>query len=290
MTYNRPTHVDLPPEYDKKATNLYSRMALYFDLYIYNDPENRDDERLYQYLYHIVYMLACKKKFFSGPNMWEYYDKFALYAATKVYTRYINHLEPELRLKSVLNYVKALLNPMRVDWQKEAFNEIIGTEEDPDEFYELQTSMEDSVKSSYCDNEELINDILLVFEHIGDVIRKIVDRTPYRKNPIMKHRLGMSILLTLVNQATLPRVILNKPGEVEYKYSLYKKDKSDKVVLWRLEDKYHNLIQILTAEVKKECSNLVGMVRNDYELSDEDVTAVLMTAYGNVARDDNEEF
>ena len=91
MTYNRPDKVYLPPEYDNKAKNIYTRMALYFDLFIYSDK--RDDTLLYQYLYHIIYMLACRKKYFVS---WEDYDNFALYMATKVYMRYINPISIKL--------------------------------------------------------------------------------------------------------------------------------------------------------------------------------------------------
>ena len=278
MTYNKPN--------DKS----YTDMCIYFDAHIYDDPLVRSDELLYQYLYHIIYMLSCKAKYFEGPNSWKKYDEFALYAATKIYLRYTTHTDPASRIKSVLNYCKNLLYPMKVDWQKETFNEIIGSREINDSCYDLQTSLENSVQASYCNNEELIEDILRVFTQLDTVIYKVVDRTPYKANPILRHRIAMSILLTLVNQTTLPTSLKDKPGEVEAKYNLLKKSKPDTLILWRLGESFFNLIHVLTAEVKKECSNMVGMVRADYELADEDVTAILMTAYGNVARDDNEEF
>ncbi len=278
MTYNKPN--------DKS----YTEMCIYFDKHIYDDPEIRNDEILYQYLYGIIYMLACKRRFFEGANSFKKYDEFSLYAATKIYMRYTTHSAPEERIKSVLNYCKNLMGPLKVDWQKESFNEIIGLRDETDSCYTLQNSLEESVQSSYCNNSELIEDVLGVFDNIGDVVRMVVDRTPYRSVPMLRHRIIISILLTLTNQSTLPTSALNRPGEVETKYNLLKKDRSDTVIVWRLGEAFHNLIYTLTAEVKKECSKLVGMVRADYELSDEDVTSILMTAYGNVARDDNEEF
>ena len=123
-------------------------MCIYFDAHIYDDPLVRSDELLYQYLYHIIYMLSCKAKYFEGPNSWKKYDEFALYAATKIYLRYTTHTDPASRIKSVLNYCKNLLYPMKVDWQKETFNEIIGSREINDSCYDLQTSLENSVSPS----------------------------------------------------------------------------------------------------------------------------------------------
>ena len=53
MTYQRPAVVELPPELDKKATELHARMAVYIDNFIYKPKEERDDARIYEYLYRI---------------------------------------------------------------------------------------------------------------------------------------------------------------------------------------------------------------------------------------------
>lgn len=278
MTYNKPN--------DK----TYTEMCMYFDKHIYDDPSVRNDGLLYQYLYHIVYMLSCKEKYFEGPNSYEDYDKFALYAATEIYTRYINPKHMDNKIKSVLNYVKNTLRYLRVDYLKESFNSILGREDLDETYHGLKQSMEDSVQSSYCDRSELIESILSVFKDITKVVKDIVNRTPYSVEPIVKHRLVMSILLTLTNEVTLPNKLLNRNTDTKYKYSLYKKDKSSKVILWRLPATYSNLVHVLTARAKKECGHKVGTARADFDLSNDDVTAILMTAYGNVARDNNEEF
>ena len=64
MTYNKPPNM------------TYTAMCIYFDNNIYTS--DRDDNILYQYLYHICYMLACKSRYFRN---YEDYDDFALYAS-----------------------------------------------------------------------------------------------------------------------------------------------------------------------------------------------------------------
>ena len=280
MTYNKPKDV------------TYVEMCMYFDAHIYDDPEKRNDELLFQYLYLILYMLACKARFFSGYNSWKNYDDFAIYGATKIYTRYINpkHQAPEDRLVSVLNYCNSVLDHLKVDFQKETFNEIIGDKNNENAFYKLQNSMEEAVQASYCDNKELMQDIFNVFKHIREIIKEVVGKTPYVAEPITCKRLEMSILLTLLNQMTLPTNIDKRQVSIENKYTLLKRTKTDDIILWRLSNSYRNLVHILTVETKKQCSKQVGIIRADYELDSDDVTAILMTAYGNVARDDNEEF
>lgn len=276
--------------YNKPSDKTYVDMCIYFDEHIYDDPEVRNDSLLYQYLYHIIYMLSCKLKFFEGPNSFERYDKFSLWAATKIYMRCISNTNPETRIKSVLNYAKAVISRMKVDWLKETFNDILGHQDGHDPFYKLQESMEESVRSDYYNIGDLMDDVVMVFNRLTEITYKAIDRTPYKAEPVLRKRLAVSVMLTLVNQVTVPQSIDGKEATQEDKYALAKKDRGDKVILWRLGQSFHNLVHVLAVEVRKECSDLVGVVRSDYEMSDEDVTSILMTAYGNVARDNNEEF
>lgn len=296
MTYNRPNYVPLPPEYDKKAKNIYTRMSLYFDLNIYKEPRN--DTLLYQYLYHIIYMLACRKKFFVS---WDDYDKFAIYMATKIYLRYISpkHQEEEDKLKSVLNYCKSLLYPTKVDFLKENYAEIIGSDPKSDnDFSILRDSMIEGVQSDHRNNELILNEIIGEFEFLPKLIWKEVKKTPYTTDTVFTHRLFMSVLLTVAKGVTLSNQAISKIQKRlargldidDFMLTSLMKERESSVTLWRLDNKYYNLINLLAFKVRKKCGENVGLIRQDYELSSEDVTAVLMSAYGNVARDDNEEF
>lgn len=76
MTYNKPSNLK------------FTQLAMYFDKHFWEDTDDvRNDDILYQYLYHILYMLACKQKWFKS---FKDYDEFALFAATKLYIRFMN--------------------------------------------------------------------------------------------------------------------------------------------------------------------------------------------------------
>ena len=76
MTYNKPSNLK------------FTQIAMYFDKHFWEDTdETRNDDILYQYLYHILYMLSCKQKWFKA---FKDYDEFALFAATKLYIRFMN--------------------------------------------------------------------------------------------------------------------------------------------------------------------------------------------------------
>ena len=298
MTYQRPTSVWLPPEYDDKAKNLHARMALYFDLFVYKPEGERNDTLLYQYLYHIIYMLACKQNFFKSIDE---YDNFSLYMATKVYLRYINpkHQGPEDRIVSVLNYCKGLLYPTKVDFLKETYVEILGSNPNKNEdFSLLHQSMSDGIQSDHINNDMILQDVIEEFEALPKLIRLELNKVPYTRDKLMMHRLFMSVLLTIINGVTLSNSAIDKLGRrvargleaEEFKLNLLLKERDSSVILWRLENKYYNLVNLLARKVRKKCGENVGLVRQDYELSNEDVAAVLASAYGNVARDDNEEF
>lgn len=283
MTYNKPNNI------------TYVEMCIYFDEHIYS--EERDDDLLYQYLYHIIYMLACKKRYF---NTWDEYDAFAIYMASKVYLRYINpnHQGDEERIKSVLNYCKTLLYPTKVDFQKETYAEIFGSDPNrDDDFSILESDMEERVQTSHIDTDLLIEDLIAEFNHLHSIIMREIDKTPYASLPLLKKRLFMSVLFTIIKGLTLSNSAKNKIQKKLDKgldsdnilLESLNKERETSTTLWRLDSGYAEIVSMLAFKVRKQCGKNVNLVRRSFELSSEDVNAVLASAYGNVLRDDNEE-
>ena len=84
----------------------YTQMAIYVDEHYF--LPNRDDNLIFEYLYHLIYMLARKKQFFQKSSQ---YDEYSIFAATKVFMRLIDKRcyeeNPSMPLvKSCLNYIK----------------------------------------------------------------------------------------------------------------------------------------------------------------------------------------
>lgn len=184
-----------------KPKNLkYTEMAKYFDDNIRR--EDRNDNLLYEYVYHIVYMLACKARFFPK---FEEYDSFALYAASRIYIRVLK----KDNIKSILNYAKATLYPMKVDYQRETFSEILNPAFDPRINEDnLRSIFEESVQSDYYVGLE--EEILDSIRELPSFIHKEVLRTPYKNDKLMCRRLYYSILLSIIKGAILPPNVFDK--------------------------------------------------------------------------------
>ena len=52
--------------YAKPAGVSYTQMAIYIDEHIYSD--NKDEEKLYTYMYHLAIMLATKGAYYSSAE------------------------------------------------------------------------------------------------------------------------------------------------------------------------------------------------------------------------------
>lgn len=105
-------------------------------------------------MYHLIYALACKQGFFKN---FADYDKFACYAATEVYLAMrrklqhageIRHGKEIVPIKSVLNYVKTVLYPLKVNYQRENFSTVID-ETANDKYLEFEENMKESVQAAY---------------------------------------------------------------------------------------------------------------------------------------------
>lgn len=287
-TYQRPLSVVLPPKYDK-AKDLYSRMAIYFDLHIHD--KERDDELLYQYLYHIIYMLTCKANYFHN---WEDIDHFALFGATRIYLRAISPTnESGERIKSILNYVKSTLNPMKCDFQKEDFHEVINPDYDTDfNAVKYQESLASDVQSNY--NNGLTDDIEKEFKKVPMYIQKVVSQSPYKNDKLLCYKLYMSVLITFLNNVTLNNTTKQKLMKKELTNSdlilkMYEKNSTLNATLWELDTSWKDYIVILTKQLKNLMSISLFKLRQDYELSEEDLNAVIMSAYQTEPRDNSEE-
>ena len=183
--------------FNKEPGMKYTDMAIFFDENFYS--EDCDDEKCYKYMYLLYHMLASKKKYFYS---YEDYDGFAVYATNMIYARFIKKKEQGLRIKSVLNYVKATLYPLKVGYQRENYRQILNPNVNNNINEDiLQEEMRNQVRQQY--QAELSDNIIEVFELIPNFIKEIVNKTPYKKNKYMCQKLYMSCLISLLKSFTL---------------------------------------------------------------------------------------
>ena len=109
--------------YVKPRNIRYVDMAIWIDAHAYTD--DCDEETLYEYIYHLVRMLAYKRKMYQTANQ---YDGFILYASSRYYLRITDKRQFETnedgtpvlpKLKSILNYIKKTIYPTKIDYERE---------------------------------------------------------------------------------------------------------------------------------------------------------------------------
>lgn len=279
MTYNKPHNV------------TYTEMAIFFDKHI--KKPDRNDNLLYEYLYHLVYMLANKAKYF---HYFEDYDEFALYAANKVYMRAINQDKTEKPIKSILNYIKAVIYPLKVDYQKETYDEIINPDVDERiNGQKLKDNIQAPILADY--QEGMMEEIYQQLNYLPKYIEEVVKESPYKNDKLVSRRIYMSVLMSFLNGVTITNQGLQKLKRREIKalntedtaLKLLEKEKETSTLLWRLDESMLDYIGVLTNKVRKKFGRDLLEIKQSYLLKEEDLNAIMMSAYNTDPNDENEE-
>ena len=229
-------------------------MAIWVDENAY--LEDCDDMILYEYLYHLSNMLAHEGGYFRKAHN---YDDFSLYCASKMFMRLRNekqYLEENdsnklPKIKSVLNYLKKIIYPMKVDFEQENY---------------CQTS-EDVVISyaSTIDLGQLLSDEANIFNQIdfsctlssvSAIVKSYLQKIPYKKDSPEWVNIYTSCMLTLLNSATLSNFNKERAHKVTREKErildqLYTDLRYEQPILYHLDDSMSNYIQVLVRELRK---------------------------------------
>lgn len=215
----------------KKDPNMkYTDMCIYIDAHItdiINPGENPEiEDKIYNYLWLLVKALAIKKCMFTN---FQDYDPFAFYAATRLFfalrKNYWNQGKTikgkQIRpIKSCLNYTKTLLYPMKIEYQNEAFKEIISEEFVSKKFDAMafkEHLRNDARATQGCDDQFKAH-VQDSFKNIGLLIDNVLRKSPFAPNTLEYKRLRISLMLNALNSlraknrlnSELPSVIVWK--------------------------------------------------------------------------------
>lgn len=186
----------------KKPKIKYTEMAMYVDEHIHD--KNADVQKIYDYLVMLAYMLSVKRRFFNKES---YYDMYANYLATIVYTRITNprqflskddpqYLTP---IKSCLNYMKQILYARKCAFCAEEFE--YTTKDESAESEAFKAYAKSNVLSS--NTSLLVCDIELYFSTIDRIIKDYVYNGVYAKDKVLCWKLYTSCLISLLRNFTL---------------------------------------------------------------------------------------
>ena len=269
--------------YKKDPKIKYWEMAKYIDDHV--REEDCDEERIFEYMYQLFYVLSVKAKMFkTGAD----YDNYALYGATQLFVRYRKeNSNPNLKpIKSSLNYIKKLLYPIRVDYQQANFAEMF-TEESLE-------ALPNQLRSDAASRARSLNSDLLTVDYryclsqTSAVVKRILKMSPYRDLPYMAHNVYLSCMLTLLksltisnkNQLRLDNKLSKKLPVDNLLDQIYAAEIRDDVVLFHLDKSMRNYIDTLVKRIKHELAKDLKYLIGSYELSDESLRDIMASPMG----------
>ena len=276
--------------YKKDPKIKYWEMAKYIDDHI--REEDCDEERIFEYMYQLFYVLSVKAKMFkTGTD----YDNYALYGATQLFVRYRKeNSNPNLKpIKSSLNYIKKLLYPIRVDYQQANFAEMF-TEESLDALPD-QLRSDAASKARHLNSDLLSVDYKYCLSQTNALVKRILKTSPYREIPYMVHNIYLSCMLTLLKSLTISNKNqlrldnkLNKKLPVDNLLDqIYAAEIRDDVVLFHLDKSMRNYIDTLVRRVKHELAKDLKYLIGSYELSDNSLRDIMASPMGDCSVTNN---
>ena len=250
-----------------------------------------------EYLYFIVDSLARKGKFFTK---YEYYEDFALYTAGNLFNtlRYkivhageVKRGKEIIPIKSCLNYIKNCLYPSKVDFERRSYRQVLNSETgvDTDTICE---NMREDVRDSYRKPfEESLEEIMQDFPK--KLYEMLYKTSPYRRDKVMIQRIYLSIMLSLINQLTLPNKYRNKLEDKDTTLdsnkvlNIYITSKDD-LVLWHLDTSMTEYLRMQIVKAKRLFADELHISRSRTDLSDEMVDAIISTGFSTYDSDRRE--
>lgn len=230
----------------KKPAGLkYTELCMYIDENIpniVNPGEHPDIEnKVYNYLWLVVKALAIKKCMFSNFSD---YDAYSFFAANRLYfairKNYWNTGKvikgKEIRpIKSCLNYTKALLYPIKVEFQRETFRGIISEDYTSKKFdsFSFREKLRSEARAAQGIDKLFKEFLESSFVNIGKIIDDVLKSSPFAPATSDFKRLKISLLLNALHSL-----------KVKHKLD----SETQTIILWKLPKSMSNYMRILLKE------------------------------------------
>ena len=260
----------------KKPANMkFTELCIFIDENvpkIVNPGEFPELENtIYNYLWLLVKALAIKKRMFQN---FEEYDMYSFYAATRLFMALRKNQLNQGKvikgklirpIKSCLNYTKALLYPMKIEYQRESFREIIEEEFVTTKFDAI--ACKEQLKAQAKDGARVTTQF---YDYVNEAIKNsnkiledILQKSPFNSSTAEYKNLKMSVLLTS-QQILKTKKKLNANAA--------------SAVLWHLPKSMSNYTKILVKEfftaLKQEIIDCYKMA----DVSDTELESILVAA------------
>ena len=242
----------------EKPNIKYVDMCIYIDDHIYTD--NYSQELVYQYLYHIVMMIALRRGYFSTRNELE---DFSLYSASFYYTRLTDERQfeenpPIDKVRSILNYIKKSLFTVKRDYCKKNASEYAINDMD---IISIDSDSFSSFTSHKIDHLDKLT-FEMCLGDAQDFIKEYLNDIPYEKGSTVWTNIYISCLLSFLNSITLRNKDIKRIQNFKRPNSyndtllskLYTKERYSSTILYHLDDSMYNYITVLTNRIRHKLS------------------------------------
>jgi hypothetical protein len=226
------------------------------------------EDTIYNYLWLLVKALAIKKCMFKNFND---YDMYAFYSANRLFLALRKNQVNQGKtikgklirpIKSCLNYTKALLYPMKIEYQRESFKEIIEEEFVSAKFDAL--SFRERLKSQARDgtniNRNFKEYVTEALKQSGDLLDEVLQKSPFHKNTPEYQNLKISILLTSIQILKTKKKLQAAPQSV---------------ILWHLPKSMSNYTKVLLKEFFTALKTEIIDCYREADLSDFDLENII---------------
>lgn len=270
--------------YVKPKNVRYVDMAIYIDKTVYT--QECDDNLIFEYLWHLVYILAFKKGFFHSAAT---YDDFAVFGATYVFNRLKNPKQfktdidgnPKLdKVKSCLNYIKKTLYPMKVLFENQNYTE---SSLDIVDINQLSQFNFGNFLSECVDEINRVQ-VQSYFNSIVGTIKSCIIDIPYKYDKVLWQNIYISCLLSLLSKITIDnqskkRYIKMQSSKYTKSYllqELYEKQQKSPIILFHLDKSMHDYIKVLVEKIKHQIAKEVSYNTNSFISSQVNMKNILI--------------
>lgn len=260
-------------------------------------PETRDDNKLFKYMYMIIFAITIKEKRWWFHN-YEDFDKYASFAARTLYLRFMKQQSEGKKIKSIRNYFRSSMGFLKIMFQNEDFSEVIDPEFDDFSTAEFVGKFQDSLSDDYYRADKL-EELEGILSNAPSTAKEIVQSTPYKDDKAMCHRLYLSMLLSFLNSITLPKKDAikveratekdSKEGDSMY-VQLLAKESEKEPVLWNLDEGMSDYVRMLLNKMRESLANEVRDVKAYYTIPEDVVSDIMATAYNDGRVTNSEDF
>ena len=266
-------------------------MCKYIDDTVYKkELSESEKDKIYLYLYHIIYSLCAWHKYFQFEQDG---DDFAASLAENIYFRLLDERQfgenPQLEpIRNCLNYIKSIMGVRIIAWQKDhKFIEVLEDYHRSTEFeygnfidtFLYREEIRDNL--SGCDRDKIAKLVFSEIEDLPKLIDKVCKLTQFRGDASIRRNLYISCALSFLNYVTLSNKDLEKlEGSNESYYESFitrcrLRNIDDTIILWHLDKGMESMVKVLLNRVKIMFANKLHEITINYSWSDKYIDHLL---------------